>query len=566
MNNHSISVKAGWLISLRLATYVLISGIVIYWMRFPEVLRTPFLAYSFLTLLLPFLLIMRRWINLRLLLIFIPMLQSLLEIAVETGIIYITGNINSAYSGLFILTIISAALTYGLVGTLSIAAVVSISYAYVVWFGLGFSGEYESATKALEAIFSSQDAGFYSIFLHILTFFLVAFVSGFLAERLRAKDVELADTSQALRRAKLETDDILRHLNSGLFTIDRDGHIIFFNRAAEEILGFAESGVRGRDIRDVFEGRMPRLIENLLIVLDSKKQSHRNEIDITNRKGRRVPLGISTSILKDDNDDIRGVIAIFQDLTETKKLEDKIRQADKMAAVGELSAAIAHEIRNPLAAISGSVEVLKGELSLSDENLRLMALIERETTRLNNILSDFLLYARSRRSTFTKIELCRLVGDVAEVIKHHPSYRDNVNLRILSSESFIYIFGDEDQLKQILMNLIVNACEAINDKSGEIIISLEINDKNEVLIKLVDNGPGIDESLRSKIFDPFFSTKKDGTGLGLAIVQRLAGNLNIGLSLHSEVNIGTAFTLNFGPYPKSTGNTKREKAKIASPA
>jgi two-component system, NtrC family, sensor histidine kinase PilS len=549
MKTRPISVKSGLLLSLRLTTYILVSVIVIYWVRYPHLLSTPFIAYSLLTLSLPVLFILRKWMDTTFLFKAMHFIQILLEMTVVMGIIYITGNINSTFSALFILTIISTALVTNLAGTLGVASLISVAYAYVVWFGLSVYGVPGSSSKALEANFSSPDAAFYNIFLHVLTFFFVAFVSGFLVERLKSKDRELADASQALKLAKLETDDILRHINSGLLTIDKDGKIIFFNRAAREILGFDGAEARGRDFRDVFYGRMPDLAENLAEVLKTRMQKTRSEIEIIDREGRRIPLGISTSLLIDGNENIRGVIAIFQDLTETKQWEEKIRAADKMAAVGELSAAIAHEIRNPLAAISGSVEVLNGELEVADENRRLLELIVRESSRLNNILSDFLLFARSKRISFTRVELCHLVSDVVEVIRHHPSHRPDISIKVSAEESMVYIFGDEDQIKQILINLIVNACEAIGEKPGEIAISIKTDSDKPVELDIVDNGPGIGAEIIPKIFTPFFSTKKDGTGLGLAIVHRLAANLDIELSVQSEIGRGTAFILDFHRVP-----------------
>ncbi len=565
MNIRPISVKSGLLLSLRLTTYILVSVIVIYWVRYPHLLSAPFIAYSLLTLSLPILFILRKWMDTTFLIKAMHFIQILLEMTVVMGIIYITGNINSTFSALFILTIISTALVTNLAGTLVVASLISIAYAYVVWFGLSVYGVPGSSSKALEAIFSSPDAAFYNIFLHVLTFFFVAFVSGFLVERLKSKDRELADASQALKLAKLETDDILKHINSGLLTIDKDGKIIFFNRAAREILGFDGAEARGRDFRDVFYGRMPDLAENLAEVLKTRKQKTRSEIEIIDREGRRIPLGISTSLLIDGNENIRGVIAIFQDLTETKQWEEKIRAADKMAAVGELSAAIAHEIRNPLAAISGSVEVLSGELEVADENRRLLELIVRESSRLNNILSDFLLFARSKRISFTRVELCHLVSDVVEVIRHHPSHRPDISIKVSAEESMVYIFGDEDQIKQILINLIVNACEAIGEKPGEIAINIKMDSDKPVELDIVDNGPGISDEVLPKIFTPFFSTKKDGTGLGLAIVHRLAANLDIELSVQSEIGRGATFILDFHRVP---GNqfvmTKKERQSVLS--
>jgi two-component system sensor histidine kinase PilS (NtrC family) len=517
-----------------------------------------------MTLSLPALFILEKWFDVKFLTKAIHILQTVLEISIVAGIIYLAGSISSAYSALFILTIISAALATNLAGTLSVATLISISYAYVVWFGLAAEGLPDFSSRTLEAIFLSRDAAFYNIFLHILTIYLVAFVSGFLVERLKSKDRELADTSQALRQAKLETDDILRHLNSGLLTIDKDGKIIFFNRAAKEILGFEEAEARGRDFLDIFAGRMPQLADNLREVLRTEKQNPRHEITIINKYGVSVPIGISTSLLLDADRNVRGVIAIFQDLTDTKRLEEKMRVADKMAAVGELSAAIAHEIRNPLAAISGSVELLRNELNVADENQRLMNLIVRESSRLNNILSDFLMYARGRRSTFTRVELCHLVSDVIEVVRHHPSHRDNIVLRLLAAESFIYVFGDEDQIRQILINLVVNACDAIGDSDGEITVEIETEKPGQVTVKVIDSGPGINEGDIDKIFAPFYSTKKDGTGLGLAIVQRLSGNLDIDLAVHSRPGRGTTFILNFNQVP-GRGHIPRSDKMVSLP-
>jgi len=549
MKQETSVVSPSWLLSVRLTTYIIISGIVIFGLHYPRFLSGFFLAYSLLTLTLPALLVLRKWFRVPILHKLLPVLQTVSEIFVVIGIVYTTGNVNSAFSGLFILTIISAALVSNLAGTLGVASLVSLAYAFIIWIGLGVNNIPGSSIRALETIFSSQDAAFYSIFLHILTYFLVAFISGFLVERLKARDRQLADTSQALRQAKLETDDILRHLNSGLLTVDQSGRIVYFNRAGEEILGIRESDIRGRDYRDVFESKMPRLAVNLEQALMSRKQTQRDEIEIISRTGEVMPVGLSTSLLLDERDGIRGVIAIFQDLTETKKMEEKMRAADKLAAVGELSAAIAHEIRNPLAAISGSVEVLRGELDVIDDNRRLMELIVTETIRLNKILSDFLLYARSNRAAYNRVELCRLISDVIEVVRHHGAFRDNIDIHFSASDACLYVFGDEDQIKQILINLMVNACEAFEDRPGTVDIEAGMKAGGRIRLRLADNGPGFDKDILPRVFNPFFSTKKDGTGLGLAIVQRLASNMKIDLTLKALAPMGTAFILDFNQVP-----------------
>ena len=218
----------------------------------------------------------------------------------------------------------------------------------------------------------------------------------------------------ALRRARLETDDILRHLNSGLLTVDARGNIIYFNRAAERILGYHEEDVKGMLCDEVFAERMPCLAQCLRDGLIAGLEHPRKELEITNLRGQKLPLGLSTSILREEDREMRGIIAIFSDLTEAKQLEAKVRTADRLAAVGELSASIAHEIRNPLAAISGSVEVLKREQQVSHENNRLMTLIVKESDRLTNILNEFLSYARIDRPAYNKVEICHLISEVLE--------------------------------------------------------------------------------------------------------------------------------------------------------
>jgi two-component system sensor histidine kinase PilS (NtrC family) len=195
------------------------------------------------------------------------------------------------------------------------------------------------------------------------------------------------------------------------------------------------------------------------------------------------------------------------------------------------------------------VEVLSSELKLQNENGRLLELIVKESNRLNEILADFLTYARNQRSSFNKVELCHLIGDIFEVTRHHPAYHRGISLELQADDSFAYIYSDEDQLKQILINLMVNACQAIDGDSGEITVAIDASRSDCVVLTLTDNGPGIPEDILQKVFNPFYSTKKDGTGLGLAIVQRLTKLLEIDLWVESSVGGPTSFTLTFTKVP-----------------
>lgn len=529
------------------------------WLRYPGFLHLPTIIYSLSTLGFAAALAMEKRVSFRTLTEFLIAVQFLSEIVIEGGVIYATGNINSPFSALFLLTIVSAALTYRLVGTLLCASLVSLAYTFIIWLGFSTANDTELTMQALRTVFATQDLVFYSIFVHILIFYLVAFIAGYLAERLSKQDRKLADASLALKRARLETDDILRHLNSGLLTIDAGGYIIYFNRAAEKILGYLEPEVRGMHCEQVFGDRMPDLASCLIDGVRYRIEAPRREIEIRSAGGLSIPLGLSISILTDESKALRGVIAIFSDLTEAKALEEKMRTADRLAAVGELSASIAHEIRNPLAAISGSVELLSRELRPLGESARLLDLIMKESSRLNRILTDFLAYARVGRPTYSKVELCHLVNEVIEIIRHHDSYRPATSLTLEADSAITYVIGDEDLIKQALINLTINACDALESREGNVAFRVrDDRSRGQVELLVADNGPGIPDRFKSRVFQPFFSTKKNGTGLGLSIVYRICSALKLALSVESSVGTGTTFKIVFQKYSQSGMSVHQE--------
>ncbi len=541
-------VNIAWFIPLRLITFCLVFGTVIGWMGFPSYMQGPFLVYCVITLASLVILVFCKKYPLKFVLQFLIALQFLSEIINEAGIVFSTGNMYSPFSALFLLTIVSTALIYRLIGTLLVASVVSVVYAAVTWINItvGAWSDFFGENLAISQT-TVGDTYFYSTFLHILIFYLVAFISGFLAEKLQSKDLQLSSASAALKEARLDTGDILWHLNCGLITVDGSGNVVYFNRIAQSILGIMESQVSGRSCREVFNGQLAPLRDNLLNVLETQVRLSRTEFEIERDEGRSIPIGLSTSTLYDENFDARGVIAIFQDLTEAKDMHQKIRQADRMAAIGELSACIAHEIRNPLAAISGSVEVLKSELNVEGDNDKLLSLIIKESSRLNKILSDFLLYARVGQPAYKKVEINSLISDVIEVTRRHPAYHDGISLSMSCEQRVMYVSGDEDQLKQLLLNLLVNACEAIQLANGLIevkVVPQKTDDQlSSVNVIVRDDGPGISSHEMQSIFLPFHSTKKGGTGLGLAIVSRLAESLGGKIEVISEEGEGAEFRL-----------------------
>jgi two-component system sensor histidine kinase PilS (NtrC family) len=543
----------GWFLPSRLASYIIIMAVVVLWMGYPDYLHFQFVLYSVLTLAFAVLVALDKQLRLKAVVQTLVVLQFLLEITIESGVVYATGNINSPLSGLYILTIVSAALAYRLTGTLLLASVVSVAYAFVIWLGLVSGTDSGLSMRALKTVLATHDSVFYSIFLHILIFYLVAFISGFMAERLYSRDRQLANASRELRRAKLETDQILRHVNSGLITIDAQGYVIYFNRAAEKILGYSEEQVRGMKCREIFSERMPSLARYLMAGIRRREAFPRKELEIVGGDRRLLPLGLSTSVLTDESNGLLGVIAIFSDLTEPKAMEAKIRAADRLAAVGELSASIAHEIRNPLAAISGSVELLTRELSLSGENKRLMDLIIKESDRLNLILTDFLSFARITRPVYNKVDLCHTVSDVIKLLHHHSSFRDNIRIELESDQAIVYVVGDEDLIKQLLMNLVLNACESFAGEAGKVVLRIAVDHHlGTVELYVQDDGPGMTGNVRERVFEPFYSTKKGGTGLGLSIVHRIVSTMHLELNVDSQPGYGTTFLIQFQSYSQNS--------------
>jgi two-component system sensor histidine kinase PilS (NtrC family) len=524
----------------------------------PEHLVLPLTLYSFLTLSLFLLVAFDTKQTHRFLFNTAVILQLALEITVESGVVYHTGGFNSPFAILFILTILSASLAYSLIGSVFLAGLSSLAYLAMLWFEEGLEPSFRS-------LLDVGDASFYRVFLYVCTFFLVAFIGGYLAQRLKVKGEQLSSASLELDKIKADTDEILRHLKSGVITIDAMGRIVYFNRAAEEILGYSEDQVKGRDYREVFLLRMPQLAEKITQVIKFNQEHSRGFLHIENKEKRRIPIGISTSILGEREQGIGGVIAVFQDITEVMKLEERIRVSDRLAAVGELSAGIAHEIRNPLASISGSVEVLRGELDLSKENQNLLDLIIKETARLNRILTDFLSYARIGPALLSKVELFHILNEVVEIVKKHPTFGENISIHKMFSSDTRFVLGEENQIKQIFLNLLVNALEAMEGRWGKIVItdkSLEQLDKSFfreeeetgeldwVAVAIVDEGRGMTEEQKQKIFSPFYSGKKNGTGLGLAIVQRLANNLGGKIEFRSEEGRGSVFVTYLQKYMK----------------
>ena len=473
---------------------------------------------------------------------FLCYLQLIGDILVETGVIYISGGIESPFAFLFILSIIASSIILYRRGGYIIASLSSILYGTLVnleFYNILHPLTFDSSSVNISPI---GETVIYTLFLNISAFFLVAFLSGYLSEKLKRTGEELEEKSEDLIQLKTFHESVVTNMGSGLMTADLNGRIVSFNLAAEVITGYKFYDVRGRYHSEFFN--IPLLKGDFNSLTDNPVRME----DIFIRKdGINIHIGMNISPLKDDKNNVRGIICVFQDLTTIKEMKEKVIKNEKLAAIGRISAGIAHEIRNPLASISGSIQVLKDELSLHDPNIKLMDIILRETERLNSIITQFLIYASPYKKNLQTCNIKELITETITLLKNSKEYPSNLNIDTSFKNNGITINADSKQIKQVIWNLCLNSIQAMN-KGGRMTIS--VNPPYPPLVKggegglvdiiIKDTGAGISETDLQKIFDPFFTTKEEGTGLGLSTVQKIIEGHNGSINIESKEGYGTA--------------------------
>lgn len=435
----------------------------------------------------------------------------------------VTSGLDSLFLFLFYVVIISAAVVLGRPAALAAAAA---SISAFLGFALIDLGVLE--LPHIYGIFRPANVTIFRLAVNATAALMVGVLSGFLADRLGKTSEELARQKVDFADLKVLNLHILESLSSGLVTISTDGHIIFVNRAAHEITGLSHSAMMGHTIESVFPG----LWESLA----SHHPIRRRESEFVRPDGTELFLGFSVSPLFDSTTQNIGHIIIFQDLTEIRELEAQMRRSERLAAVGQLSAAIAHEIRNPLASISGAVEMLEGE-STNDSNRALMGIVMREVDRLNLLISDFLEYSRPHNLKRDEVDLMALSREVVSLAASRGTYTIN----LLGPQTALVLL-DEQATRQILWNLINNAAEA-----GATTIRVLVNcETDRCHLVVEDDGTGIPANIRERIWEPFFTTKRKGTGLGLATIFRLMEEQQATITLiEPRVLSGAAFRLSF---------------------
>ncbi|QOX78693.1 PAS domain S-box protein [Trichlorobacter lovleyi] len=437
-------------------------------------------------------------------------LQIVWDILFVTLLLMLTDGIASPYSFLYLLAIMSAGMLLNRQQALYTAALCIILYGAMV--DLQYFGMLRDIGLSPE---TAQQRGnvviFYTLFLHLVGFVLAAIMGSHLAERARLTEVNYEELKQL-------HSTIVENLESGLLTITRDGLIRVFNPYVEKMTGMTQVHAYGRPISAVFP--------SLPVVSGAFEHHGQGEFYYRPASGTPLTIGYATMPFRNLQGETAGLIVTLKDLTGFKQMELALKRSDRLAALGELSARMAHEIRNPLAAISGSVQLLAEHGSLREHESRLLAIVMRESDRLNGLITDFLAYARPTPPRFERFNLYHLVRDLQALLMADSRF-DKIRLVLDLSED-LTAWADRDQLQQVLLNLLHNAAEAMPD-GGEIVVSADLQSGTDdagrafslLCLKVMDQGCGMNEDTCRHLFEPFWTTKPAGTGLGLATVYRI---------------------------------------------
>jgi len=468
--------------------------------------------------------------------VFLAYLQTSADILIISYLVLLTGGIDSGLSILYHLTIISSSIILQRRGGYLAASLSSILYGAML--DMQFYNMY-GLTRS--QTFTAGQV-LYQVLVNIISFYSVAFLSGYLSERLRTARQELRTKSTDLNELRELQDQILRSVGSGILTIDLQGNITSWNPAAEHITGYVHDDI-SKHWKSLFKDSIKELFGHTETL---KERPLRFNSIITKQDGSTAVLGIAASLLKDETSAPRGIILTFQDITKIIALENQIRRQERLATVGSLAAGIAHEIRNPLASLSGSIQLLKTGLDLKDDDRKLMDIVVRETDRLNTIITEFLEYARPQNIKNESIDLPLILDETIMLIRNSPAYSENIIIKQDITPG-LKITGDSQRLRQVFWNLLINACQSIA-AIGSISITAKpytaLNDGTEWCEILIDDtGTGISSEHLANIFTPFFTTKTDGTGLGLAITYRIIEDHHGSISVESIPDKFTRFSI-----------------------
>jgi two-component system, NtrC family, sensor histidine kinase PilS len=528
--------KLGWLIAGRLVTAILLSVVGTLWTSAGEASQSINKSLGLLTIVacltILYALIYRLSKNI------LPQarFQLAVDVLLVTWLVWNSNVIQSPYIALYILIIAISSLFLGpreaVVTSVGCTAAFTACSLQIT----GIIGQTDP-TRFIDGSLSQtiQWVGLFDV-----AFLVVGLLSARLAERQSRSDVRLAAATQSLANLRALHERIVASIRSGLVTTDLDGRIFTFNVAAEEITGYEEETIRGKDASILFS-ELKEHITQTLRALENGDRSPRFEANCLTAEGMRLRLGYSISPLSTEAGVTTGMVITFQDLTQVRSLEETSRRQDRLAAIGRMAASIAHEIRNPLAAMRGSIQMLRSEMKSDPSQTELMEIILRESDRLNQIITDFLNYARPRSLTPARVDVGSLLHQTFSLMRHSPEIAVNQSIVEELPAEAIFADADEGQLKQVFWNLARNALQAM-PQGGTLRATLAKNSDNRLRIAFADTGRGMSPEQVDQLFEPFSSTT-GGTGLGLSIVYQIIRDHGGTINVRSLVGQGTTITV-----------------------
>ena len=481
-----------------------------------------------------------------------------LDAIIVSAAVFLTGGVQSLFTILYMLPVVAASLVQFRRGGLQVAGLSTILLVGLVLVQYQHADGYldlpfgiEIPTEGLAPINIAQ----YTVVINAFGFFAVALLSGSLAERARQGEVQLEQATVEIADLQAFNQYVLDNLVSGLATADAANRLLTFNRSAMVITGRQGALPLGESAEEVLQ--LPAEFASVFAQDLARVRSKRSDYVYRRADGTTIDVGLSVAALPLP-DGSRGYLYTFQDVTETRRFEQNARLQQRLAAVGEMAAGIAHEIRNPLASMSGSMQMLKHELPLSGDQAQLMDIVLKESDRLNQTIKSFLAYARPQRFSPQRLDLRSIVQETALLLRNSPEVQDSHRIEVQSFREPVMVDADEGQVRQIIWNLATNGLRAM-PKGGTLRLGAHTETTAAIrrtVLSVEDEGVGIPPEEVDKIFQPFRGSFGKGTGLGLAIVHRIVTDYGGFIDVRPREGRGTVFRITF-PVPGDAGATRQ---------